>query len=1464
MRQCNALLAVMLAGAASAQIVGTSVNMVTGTSWPNGDPFLQRQNEPSMAVSSRNPLHMLAGANDYRSVDLPGLTDNCVAADTGQQQPCHESRGDAWLGVFKSYDGGDTWRSTLLPGYPQQQDAKSPLFGMQAAADPVVRPGTNGLFYFGGVAFRRGKDVSKLFLARFIDDNNAEGGDTIRYLDTQVIRAGDPDHFQDKPAFAADIPRDNTHTCAIPPSKPFAAGRVYAAWTEFKGGENSKDSQILFSHSEDCGVTWATPVSISGQEPTSHGAAIAINQVTGAVYVAFRVIAKPFGLAENNKIVIVASNDGGLTFSGPLPILITPFDQETGPTSFRTRAYPALAVDARGSVGTTPALYVAWSQRGEGPSADARIRMSVIPLVPIGSFECLFGGAPSTCGLNIAGNPVVDNPSDRRGYQFMPALAVASGKLNIAWYDNRDAGLIPYYTPKGGGQYSAATIRDGSPVFDGGVKDPQRPYLAGARRQTLDVWVAQSVEQPRLTAQANGQAAKVFGPSAKVSSYAFGTIPDKQGIRQLEFSAPNLPIFETGQAPFIGDYIDIAGPTFIANGDGTWRFNSDPADPDHTHVAWTDNRNVVPPPDGDWKNYTPLVRLGAQSNFDSTQPSLGCIAGHTSMRNQDVYTARISQGLVGSAKANSTPVTPPNQPLQRVFPVTVRNTSDEKRTYNLAVVKLPPGAQASFLQFSSTDAAVATSVDIEVPARSSAAKSLLVSAADPGTPVQVRISQTYPKLTPVPQTVLSLNVDGTNPDPSNPGTISKETYNPTVSTPEISNPEISNPEISNPEISNPEISNPEISNPEISNPEISNQRLANFRVANPEISNPEISNPEISNPEISNPEISNPEISNPEISNAALTDVTWAIANTGNSTSVYSLKMLGILPPPNVTLQMIVSKRTNTPVADNCTLKIQPHYVSQVNKPSPPVTPVINPNDPSYQPSFRPDTSGNTPTVAIAPGEKILLTIRALNQRPVINPLTNRSRGRLNARTLVLVAQLDYNPATALTPLPVPDLPNTGAAQPSLPLTVVTSTLIDGVAGKPYSQSLSIVGGVPFGPINSGIYQCALAGGSVLPPGLNLRPDCLLSSTQLTGSANVAFSVRVNDAANAVVTKELTLRVQPASGGLTITSPNLVAIALVGSTLSQQLTANGGTGALSWTLISGPLPQGLVLTSAGMVKGVPVDAAGVYKFTVRVTDSAGANDSRTLAVIVDVPTPPVIAAVRNGASGEPVISGGSWVSIYGVNFGGLTRTWSNADFNGNALPRTLGNLSSTIDGAPALVEYVSPTQINILSPVLKKEGPVVVTVTDNTRPNGGNMGSFTVDAQTYAPGFFVLSPTAHVAARHADGSLVAPADLFGAGQSREAQAGEVVEIYGTGFGPTIPAVDPAVKVPGPALLADLSLLHVTIGGSPANVKFAGVTSSGLYQLNVEVPISLPDGIHEVLAEVGGVKTQSGATIAVKK
>src|ERR1700694_3348574 len=81
--------------AASAQIAGVNVNMVSGLDFPGGDPYLQRQNEGSLTTSTRNAMHLLGGANDYRTVDLPGLPDG-------------EETGDAWICVVKSLYRGRT------------------------------------------------------------------------------------------------------------------------------------------------------------------------------------------------------------------------------------------------------------------------------------------------------------------------------------------------------------------------------------------------------------------------------------------------------------------------------------------------------------------------------------------------------------------------------------------------------------------------------------------------------------------------------------------------------------------------------------------------------------------------------------------------------------------------------------------------------------------------------------------------------------------------------------------------------------------------------------------------------------------------------------------------------------------------------------------------------------------------------------------------------------------------------------------------------------------------------------------------------------------------------------------------------------------------------------------------------------------------------------------------------------
>src|SRR5207245_2293025 len=104
-----------------------------------------------------------------------------------------------------------------------------------------------------------------------------------------------------------------------------------------------------------------------------------------------------------------------------------------------------------------------------------------------------------------------------------------------------------------------------------------------------------------------------------------------------------------------GDYIDVApAPAFVLTPRGRWVFNTSKATRPTFHVVWTDNRNVSPPRDGNWAHYTPPIYTGPP--LDPTQQIPACSPGQTGMRNQNVYTSRITPDLVAGSPGNSNPL----------------------------------------------------------------------------------------------------------------------------------------------------------------------------------------------------------------------------------------------------------------------------------------------------------------------------------------------------------------------------------------------------------------------------------------------------------------------------------------------------------------------------------------------------------------------------------------------------------------------------------------------------------------------------------------------------------------------------------------------------------------------------------------------------------------------------------------
>jgi uncharacterized protein (TIGR03437 family) len=236
---------------------------------------------------------------------------------------------------------------------------------------------------------------------------------------------------------------------------------------------------------------------------------------------------------------------------------------------------------------------------------------------------------------------------------------------------------------------------------------------------------------------------------------------------------------------------------------------------------------------------------------------------------------------------------------------------------------------------------------------------------------------------------------------------------------------------------------------------------------------------------------------------------------------------------------------------------------------------------------------------------------------------------------------------------------------------------------------------------------------------------------------------------------------------------------------------------------------------------------------------------------------PAISLVANAEGESPTIAPNTWVEIKGGNLApaGDARIWQGSDFFNNHMPTQLDGVSATVNGKPAYVYYISPTQVNILTPPATMQGSVQVQVT-----NGGvASAAFTAQAQTVSLSFFVLNGGPYVAAEHLSGSLLGPASLY-PGSTTLAASGETVVLYANGFGTTsVPVVSGSVSQSG--TLSPLPAIK--IGGVAATVQFAGLVAPGEFQFNVTVPASLANGDQPITATYNGSTTQAGTVITVQ-
>jgi len=246
-------------------------------------------------------------------------------------------------------------------------------------------------------------------------------------------------------------------------------------------------------------------------------------------------------------------------------------------------------------------------------------------------------------------------------------------------------------------------------------------------------------------------------------------------------------------------------------------------------------------------------------------------------------------------------------------------------------------------------------------------------------------------------------------------------------------------------------------------------------------------------------------------------------------------------------------------------------------------------------------------------------------------------------------------------------------------------------------------------------------------------------------------------------------------------------------------------------------------------------------------------------------TPNLQRVVDAAAFTTNLASAGLW-TIFGLDFetSNLKRTAGPGDLDNGAFPSVLACIAVEVNGKTVPITYVQTDQINLQGP--SAAGPASVVVVSNAgKQNELRSIMSNVTVQPLAPAFFTFNGTS-IAAQFANASnVVANPSVVPAGQP--AKPGDIITLYGTGFGPTDQPVAPGSLATGISRVT--SPVTVTIGGvtlAPQDVLYVGLSPgsiSGLYQLNVRIPVSIPNGDIPVVASAGGAQTQSGTTIPVK-
>ena len=402
------------------------------------------QSETFIAINPANSSNVVAGANEIQRLPMRAMA---------------------------SFDSGATFTGVDLPLPPPRTGN-----GFDFGSDPGVAFDSNGNAYYSYIVvfFSAGGSINgtEMAVAR-----SSDGGRT--WNATYFAPQTGVGQFNDKPMITVDT--GSAHH-----------NRIYVAWDNATGNSSStkNGNNVVLSYSDDGGVTFSSPVSVSGPFTGKTGGIGADPYVTsnGTLHVAWQDYA-------HLVIADASSTDGGNTFSAPHTIAsVGAFEFHVAAQSSRG----ALVYPACGSFGSS--LYCSYTN-----GSDAATNVFV---------------ATSTDGGVSWSSKAVPAGGD----QFDQWLAVdqSNGSVNVAYYDSGAHGATStHYTlarsTNGGASYGASAIANaptdesccapsvnlGNQYGDyegiaaaGGIV---RPVWTDRRQDVIDLGLREEVFTARLT-----------------------------------------------------------------------------------------------------------------------------------------------------------------------------------------------------------------------------------------------------------------------------------------------------------------------------------------------------------------------------------------------------------------------------------------------------------------------------------------------------------------------------------------------------------------------------------------------------------------------------------------------------------------------------------------------------------------------------------------------------------------------------------------------------------------------------------------------------------------------------------------------------------------------------------------------------------------------------------------------------